>query len=180
MYRPAGKGARMTENKDAFARAVEWLCNTLLYVATSAGILVTAFVTLSSTMRYLFGQPLSYTEELVGLLFATMVYLSLPYCTMHRRHIEVTILTDRFSPAVRRWTDRASALLVLVFCVWYGSFAWDFVALSWRLHSKSDMGQIVLWPWMASMIAACILIGAAMLARWRAGLLQQGQGSSGA
>ena len=172
----------MSQNKtnSAFARGVEWVCEALLYIATGAGMLVTVFVALSSIMRYVLGQPFAYTEEVVGLLFATMVFLSLPYCTMHRRHIEVTIIPDRFPPAVRRWSERVSALLVLLFCGWYGSFAWEFVALSWRLHARSDIGGITLWPWMASMLAGCILIGAAVLARWRIGLLPQGEGSSGA
>lgn len=162
-----------------FARVVEVVCDALLYVATAAGILVTVFVALSSMMRYAIGKPFAYTEELVGLLFATMVFLSLPYCTLRRRHIEVTLLTDRFPPALRRVSALASALLVLLFCIWYGTFAWEFVAVSWQLHSKSDMGGILLWPWMASMFVACVLIGAAILARWTTGHLQQGEGSSG-
>lgn len=166
--------------RSRFARGVEAVCDALLHAATAAGMLVTVFVALSSIMRYALGKPLAYTEELVGLLFATMVYLSLPYCTMHRRHIEVTILTDRFPPAVRRWSDLASALLVLLFCVWYGTFAWEFVSVSWRLNAKSDMGGIPLWPWMASMLVACVLIAAAVVARWRSGRLQQGEGGSGA
>lgn len=171
----------MIQNKihSKFARGVEAVCDALLYIATVAGMLVTAFVALSSIMRYVLGQPFAYTEELVGLLFATMVYLSLPYCTMHRRHIEVTILTDQFPPAIRRWSEIGSALLVLLFCGWYGSFAWEFVSVSWRLHSRSDVGGILLWPWMASMLAACVLIGAAVVARWRIGRLQQGEGTSG-
>lgn len=168
------------EARSGFARGVEFVCDALLYVATAAGVLVTVFVALSSIMRYAIGKPFAYTEELVGLLFATMVYLSLPYCTMHRRHIEVTLLTDRFPPALRRVSELASALLVLIFCVWYGRFAWEFVSVSWRLNSKSDMGGIPLWPWMASMFVACVLIAAAILARWRMGRLQQGEGSSGA
>lgn len=163
----------------SIARAVERLCDVLLSIATVAGMLVTGFVALSSIMRYVLGQPLAYTEELVGLLFATMVFLSLPYCTMQGRHIEVTILTDRFPPAARRWSQRVSALLVLVFCVWYGSFAWEFVSTSWRVNAKSDMGSIVLWPWMASMIVALILIAAAVLARWRIGQTQQVDGNTG-
>lgn len=164
--------------RSVFASGVERVCDALLFVATLAAILVTGFVALSAIMRYVLGQPFSYTEELVGLLFATMVYLSLPYCTLHGRHIEVTIITDRFSAAGRRWCERASAALVLLFCGWYGSFAWEFVAVSWRLNAKSDMGGIVLWPWMASMLAACVLIAAAVMARWRTGALRQGHGTS--
>ena len=156
------------------------MCDALLYVATAAGMLVTVFVALSAMMRYAIGKPFAYTEELVGLLFATMVYLSLPYCTMHRRHIEVTLLTDRYPPALRRVAALASALLMLVFCAWYGTFAWEFVTVSWRLRAKSDMGGITLWPWMASMFVACVLIAAAILALWRSGRLQQGEGGSGA
>ena len=165
--------------RSGFARVVEVVCDALLYVATAGGILITVFVALSSMMRYAIGKPFAFTEELVGLLFSTMVFLSLPYCTLRRRHIEVTLLTDRFPPALRRVSALTSALLVLLFCIWYGTFAWEFVLVSWQLHSKSDMGGILLWPWMASMFVSCVLIGAAILALWATGHLQQGEGSSG-
>ncbi len=152
------------EAHSALAQGVERVCTALLYVATAAGILVSCFVALSSFMRYTLGQPFAFTEEIVGLLFATMIYLSLPYCTIHGQHIAVTILTDRYTPTSRRLSKIGSALLVLLFCGWYGAFAWEFVALSWRLHAKSDIGGIVLWPWMSAMLIACVLIVLAITA----------------
>src|SRR3546814_13949113 len=58
--------------------------------------------------------------------FSALVFLALPYVTLHRQHIEVTILTDRFPPAIRRWTDRLANGFIILFAVWFGSYAFDF------------------------------------------------------
>jgi TRAP-type C4-dicarboxylate transport system permease small subunit len=166
-------------HESSFAFIIERACDWLLYVATAAGALLTAFVALSAFMRYLLGKPFGFTEELVGLLFSAMVYLSLPYCTVRRRHIEVTLITDRLPPPMRRIMGVVSALLVLVFCGWYGAFAWDFVEVSWRLHSRSDIGGMALWPWMATMLVTCVFMALAIVALWRRHRLEQGQGATG-
>lgn len=165
---------------DRLTRLVENVCDSLLLVATGAGMLLTGLVVLSAGMRYVVGSPFAFTEEIVGLLFAAMVFLSFPSCTIHRRHIEVTLISERLKPRARRLARAAGNLLVLLFCAWYGSFAWEFTALSLRLRSKSDVGGIVLWPWMGTMVLACLLMAVAIVALWRARRLEQGPGSAGA
>jgi len=55
---------------------------------------MTIFVSLSAIMRYVIGKPFGFTEELVGLLFAALVCLALPYVTARRNHIEITLIFD--------------------------------------------------------------------------------------
>ena len=162
------------------ARAIERVCDALLHVATAAGILLTAFVALSSFMRYLMGQPFPFTEELVGLLFVAFVFLALPGATVRRRHIEVTLVTDLLSARLRRGARALGHVLVVVFCVWYGRYAWDFIALSSQLGSRSDIGGLLLWPWMALMLVAPVLMTLAVLALWGTGRLEKGEGETGA
>jgi TRAP-type C4-dicarboxylate transport system permease small subunit len=170
----------MSANHESmFVRTVERVGDVLLYAATIAGVALTAFVALSAFMRYFVGEPFSFTEPLVGLLFCAMVFLSLPYCTVRRRHIEVTLLTDRMSPAWRRAMGVLSGMLMIVFCVWFGIYAWDFAQVSYRLNSKSDFGNLPLWPWMGLIVVSCAGMVAAILALWRAKRLVQGQGETG-
>jgi len=130
----------------------------LLRLSTCCGIVLTSFVALSAVMRYVVGAPLPFTEELVGLLFSALVFLALPYVTLHRQHIEVTLLTDRFPPAVRRWTDRLANGLVILFAVWFGIYAFDFAAVSYQVQARTDIANVVLWPWMALIVLACVLM----------------------
>jgi TRAP-type C4-dicarboxylate transport system permease small subunit len=152
---------------DRLDRMMAWTCTALVYVATAAGAGLTAFVALAAVMRYLVGAPFHFTEEIVGLLFATMVFLALPYCTYFGRHIHVTLVSERL-PA--RWQPLRAAvaqLLVISFCAYYLVYAWEFVALSWRLRSRSDIAGFTLWPWMAVILLGCVLMALATLLRLR-------------
>src|SRR5690606_27234747 len=120
---------------------------------------LTAFVALSAIMRYVVHAPFAFTEELVGLLFAALVFLALPYVTLQRKHIEVTLVTDLFSAPVRRIADITAHLLVLIFCLWFGKYAFEFVLFSFELRSSTDLAGITLWPWMGTMVLACLLMG---------------------
>jgi TRAP-type C4-dicarboxylate transport system permease small subunit len=142
------------------------VCRVLVYLATTAGIVLSGLVALAAFMRYSIGQPFAFTEEIVGLLFSAMVFLALPYCSLHDRHIKVTIVSDALPVPWRRVSAIAATILTLIFCVVYGLFSYDFAALSLRLRSASDMGGIPLWPWMAAIPLACVLMAVASLVRW--------------
>jgi TRAP-type C4-dicarboxylate transport system permease small subunit len=131
----------------------------LLALATTAGVILTVFVALSAVMRYVVGSPFAFTEELVGLLFSVLVFLSLPYVTLQRKHIEVTIVTDHYRARLRRFTDIAAHLLVVLFFIWFGKYAFDFALFSFELNSRTDLSGISLWPWMSAMVVASVLSG---------------------
>ncbi|MEO8134296.1 MAG: TRAP transporter small permease subunit [Betaproteobacteria bacterium] len=156
-----------SSSESALAHAIRRVCDALLYTATAASIALTALVALSAIMRYLIGSPFAFTEELVGLLFVAMVFPSLPYCTMRRSHIAVTLVTERLPARARFAAAVVADLLTLLFCGWFGVFAWGFVATTWRVKSRTDFGGILLWPWMAMMLVSCALIAAAVFALWR-------------
>lgn len=146
---------------------IGWIARILIYVATTAGILLTAFVALSAFMRYLVGSPFAFTEETVGLLFSAMVFLSLPYCSHAGTHIRVTLVTDHLPAAWQRRMALASTVFAVVFSLVYGYFAFDFAWTSLELNAKSDIGRIPLWPWMMAMPFACVVMGLAVLLRQR-------------
>jgi TRAP-type C4-dicarboxylate transport system permease small subunit len=154
---------------DAFDALIRRLCLWLLYAATGAGILLTFFVAVAALMRYVVGSPFAFTEEVVGLLFVVMVFLSLPYCTIENQHIRVTILSDRFTGRWRTLSALASVACVLIFCATYGMYSFNFTALSFDLNSKSDIGRFPLWPWMAAMPLAALLMGIGAVLAFRRG-----------
>lgn len=140
-------------------QALARLSRAMLILSAVCGVILTVFVALSAVMRYALGQPFNFTEELVGLLFSALVFLALPYVTVHRRHICINLLTSQFPPALRRVTDLAADLLVVLFCIWFGYYAFDFTAFSRELGSRSDLAGLTLWPWMSLMVLASLLMG---------------------
>lgn len=134
------------------------LSHFLLILATLSGGVLTIFVALSAIMRYAIGEPFGFTEELVGLLFSALVFLALPYVTLYRRHICITLITDLFPRKVRRVADALGDLLVVLFAAWFGYYAYDFAAFSYSLGSRTDLADILLWPWMSLMVVAMVLM----------------------
>jgi TRAP-type C4-dicarboxylate transport system permease small subunit len=86
--------------------------------ATVANVLLTVFVASSAVMRYLFGAPLHFTEELVGLLFLIGVSLALPQASVRDEHIKVSLVTDALAPRARAIALAMGRLTTLVFVAW--------------------------------------------------------------
>ena len=141
------------------------LCRTLMRVAAVAGAAMGGFVALSAIMRYVLGSPYRFTEELVGLLFAAMVFLTLPYCASMSRHIRVTLVRDLQPGWARAASDIVAALAIIVFAVIFAHLSWDFTALSYRLRSVTDMAGLLVYPWMALMPIGIGLLGVVVTVR---------------
>lgn len=154
----------------------ERLARLLLWAATLCGLCLTLFVAISAIMRYFLGSPFAFTEELVGLLFSALVFLAFPYVTLKGEHIEVSLVTMMLPEPLRKAAYFASQLLVVLFCVWFGYFAYDFALFSFELGSQSDMANLPLWPWMSLMAGACLLMGVFTIFR----LCRSGAGPAGA
>lgn len=149
--------------------SVHAIARWMIYIATAAGVMLSGFVALASIMRYAVGAPFAFTEEVVGLLFAAMVFLALPYCTLQGKQIEVTFVVERLPMSWRRMSAVAALLFTFAFCLLYGWFAYEFAETSFMLNARSDMGRILLWPWMALMPIGCLLMAVAALVRFRRG-----------
>jgi TRAP-type C4-dicarboxylate transport system permease small subunit len=150
---------------DGVWRGLDRLFTGLLWLAVVAGMLMTTFVVMASVMRYFVGSPFRFTEEVVGLLFVALAFLGLPWATMRNRHLRITLIPDKLPPAVRRWTDLLGMILVLIFLVAFGWQSWEFASFSLMLNARSDMGGILLFPWMALLPAMCAAAAVGVIVR---------------
>lgn len=142
-------------------KAAVKICRLLLVIATLSGISMTVFVALSAIMRYLVGKPFGFTEELVGLLFAALVFLAIPFVTVFRKQITITLISDLFPESVRRVLNAIGDLLVILYCAWFGFYAYEFAYFSFELGSSSDLSGLVLWPWMSLMVVSSVFVAIA-------------------
>lgn len=123
------------------------------------------FVVLSSVMRYLFGSPFAFTEELVGLIFISIIFAGLPVCTLRQTHIAVTIVPDLLPERAKMLMNRVAYALVFLFCVWYGLLTLDYLKTTVVLDARSAGSRLALWPWTAVLPASCLLSALAALIR---------------
>ncbi|MFB3819453.1 MAG: TRAP transporter small permease [Candidatus Methylomirabilales bacterium] len=110
-------------------------------VEAGIGLAFIAFVLLSFAqviLRYGFGRPLTWSEEVARYLFVWVVFLGAGVAARYRAHIALDFLVSRFSPGARAWVLRAMtllslAMLLLVF-VWHG---WALTLVSLRQESPA-------------------------------------------
>ncbi|SBW09904.1 Tripartite ATP-independent periplasmic transporter DctQ component [uncultured delta proteobacterium] len=65
-------------------------------------------------MRYIFGNSLSWSEELARYLFVWQIWLGVSYAARNRTHLRITIVKDRLSPNAQKILELA------VTAVWVG------------------------------------------------------------
>ena len=120
---------------------VRWLAR----VAVVANALLTAFVAGSAVMRYAFGSPFHFTEELVGLLFLAGVALALPAASLRDEQIKVTLLVDATRGGVRRALQWVGRCITLVFTGWLLWLAFDAARDAHERGSVTEQAGIPAW-----------------------------------
>lgn len=147
------------------ARAVRLLLSAMNILAAIAAILMACMVVLATVMRYFVGAPLMYSDELVGLLFVCMAFMAIPITLLNRRHLVVDLVVSSMPQAGRRIVDVFAVLTFIVFAGVFAYNAYDFAEFSRVINARSDIGGLLLWPWM--MIVPATFVIAALVALWQ-------------
>ena len=147
-------------------RCLERLSLGMNWLAAVAAVLMSFFVFLGVVMRYVVGAPFMFSDEFVGLLFVSMAFLAMPLGLVMRRHINLDLVTRDLRAPLRHVADVAATLILTAFAVWFMVLSYDFAAFSKLLDSRSDVGAMLLWPWMAILplcTAIMVLVGIGQL-----------------
>jgi TRAP-type C4-dicarboxylate transport system permease small subunit len=75
-----------------------------------------ALIFLQVVMRYIFGNSLSWSEELARYLFVWQIWIGVSYAARNRTHLRITIVKDKLGP-------QASKILELVITIIWIGFA---------------------------------------------------------
>ena len=140
------------------SRPIKWLSAAGMHASVVAGMLLTLFVVLSAFMRYVIGAPFYFSDELVGLLTAATFLLALPNGLVDNTHLRITLIVDRMPPLGRAIAEAAATLILVAFAAVFMVQAYDFTIASYNFGSRSEMAEILLYPWMAMMPAAFALM----------------------
>ncbi|MBJ3777136.1 TRAP transporter small permease [Acuticoccus mangrovi] len=138
-------------------RIIDWTARVIAAVAVATSVFMTGVILVSVVMRYIVGAPLAFGEELVGLAFAGIVFLMLPYCEYTGQNIRITLLVERYPPALRRVADAVARLLTAFFCLAFAWLSYDFTATSYQWEVRTLVANLIAWPWMAIMPVGMVL-----------------------
>ena len=111
-------------------------------------------------MRYFVGAPFAFTEELVGLLYLAIIFLTLPYATADRHHITVTAVVELLSLQRNLPILSIAALVMIAFTSWFAVITWQYAAFAFEIDAQSEQSGITLGPWLAILPLSMVLVTA--------------------
>jgi TRAP-type C4-dicarboxylate transport system permease small subunit len=112
-------------------------------VSGSAIIGLTALAAANMVSRAVF-RPVPGSYELIGFLGAVAVACGLGYTQIAKGHIVVTILTDRFSPAVNKVLDAANHVIGAAF---WSLVAWQTLKWGTAIGKSGELSQTLKIPY---------------------------------
>lgn len=134
-------------------------------LAASALALIVGIIVASVVMRRIAGSPMYYTEELVGLLLSSSLFLALPMVTAQASHVRVTFLAHVLPARGRAILSVCAALVMLGFCGWFLVDAIPWLEFALKRNIRSEAASLRLGPWMAVLPVSVALCAALVLVR---------------
>lgn len=137
----------------------------LAVLAAIAGCAIVALIGASVTMRYFAFAPFRFTEELVGLLMTAAFFLALPQATYRAEHVRVLVIVSALPDGARKWVQRLSVVFGAAFCLWFLALCLPWLEFAIDRKIKTEVGRLLMYPWMALLPASMALSAVAFLAR---------------
>jgi TRAP-type C4-dicarboxylate transport system permease small subunit len=117
-------------------------------------------------MRYVWGRPFGFTEELSGLLMTLAVFTLLPSTVLGEINIRVTVLSERLPALGQRLLFVLGQVLLLAFCAVFVREAWGIYEFTAKLGLLSEQSRLPLAPFL--LIGTLAMAAAGAAGAWRA------------
>ena len=143
--------------------------NAMALLAAVGGGAIVVLIGASVTMRYFAFAPFRFTEELVGLLMTAAFFLALPMATLRARHVRVLVLVTTLPARAARAAGVLAALFGAAFCLWFFVLCLPWLEFAIDRNIKTEVGRLLMYPWMALLPLSMALSMAAFLARGASG-----------
>lgn len=118
-------------------------------------------------LRYVFGIGLIQLQEAAVYQHGFLITLGAGHTLLSQGHVRVDILYSRFAARGRAIVDLLGAVIFLIpVCVLIWSYAWPYVAQSWRIleGSRETSGLPILYVLKTGILAFALLLGLQALA----------------
>lgn len=142
-----------------------------LALAAAALLVSLAAIGYSVVMRYVFGAPVAWTDELVGYLLVASVMLAAPDALLEGEHISVDIVTERLAARGRKTAYLLGLAAVAATALLLTVEGLRTVEFSHRVGLRSN-GELALPLWMPQLLipAGALLLTLAALVAFLRGL----------
>lgn len=136
-------------------------------VLSAACLALMMFLTaLDVGLRYIFNSPIPGALELVEYMMAVIVPFALTITALHKAHIGVELIMDRFPKQFRAYVACVTNLMVFAL---YGLITWQSFLNIFEQHDSGMTSAVLLipnYPFVASLTAAFALLSLITLMRF--------------
>lgn len=136
---------------DLAAAALRWSL-----VAAMAVML--ACIALQVVMRYVFGNALSWSEELALLMFSWAALGGLALGVREGFHVRLTLLLDPLAAGARAWAERATDLLTAALGAYLAWSGWRYVDITRGGTSAAIAYPIEILHGIAPVAGVCVMV----------------------
>jgi TRAP-type C4-dicarboxylate transport system permease small subunit len=151
---------------DLIERALRIMAGALAGVGAAALAGIFLLVLAAVVMRYIWGRPFGFTEELSGLLMTLAVFTLLPSTVLGEINIRVTVLSERLPALGQRLLFVLGQVLLLAFCAVFVREAWGIYEFTAKLGLLSEQSRLPLAPFL--LIGTLAMAAAGAAGAWRA------------
>jgi TRAP-type C4-dicarboxylate transport system permease small subunit len=151
---------------DLIERALRLVAGALAGIGAAALAGIFLLVLAAVIMRYIWGRPFGFTEELSGLLMTLAVFTLLPSTVLGEINIRVTVVSERLPALGQRLLFLLGQLLLLVFCAVFVYEAWGIYEFTAKLGLLSEQSRLPLAPFL--LIGTLAVAAAGVAGAWRA------------
>ena len=123
------------------SKVLDGLLKGLLFLSSFAGFGIVAVVLLSVFQRYMLKSPLSFSEELIGLLLSSMLFMSLPYISNTEKHVKITLISNLLQIKYKIWLTIIAYLINLIFSAWMLIETIEWMEFAIKLNLKTEIIQ---------------------------------------
>jgi C4-dicarboxylate transporter DctQ subunit len=131
---------------DIIDRSLEALCRFGTMIGALLVIATMVVVGYSVMMRYVFGEPQVWTDELVSFWLVAIVTLGAADVLRRDGHIRIDLVTEHLPPHVQGWVDVWGLLSVILLSAVLTISGWEMVTFSWKVGLLSE-GYLELPLW---------------------------------
>jgi TRAP-type C4-dicarboxylate transport system permease small subunit len=127
-------------------RVVDKLVKFELAVSAILAFILGLLVFASAVMRYVVGSPISFSDELVSLMFVLTTFFSLPYAARTGTNIALDIFTKTLPESRRSWLKKVTTFIGFVVVALIAGYGVEDLMFALEFNEVSEVSEIPIPP----------------------------------
>lgn len=148
--------------RNIVGRGLEVLALALAGLSAFGLAAIVGLIIASVAMRKLLNAPLYFSEEIVGLLMSSCLFLALPMVTLRNSHVRVSVIAgylEKRNQTLHAILSCLAAMVGVACCAWLTIEAVPWLQFAIDLNLKTETSRVLLYPWMAALPVSVALTG---------------------